>query len=399
VSAEENNTQPEQEAHTRVPNLIYDIVLPLVTSAERDCLHYIVRRTYGFADPDGGRKARDTISLEQFEHGIVSGNYLLDLGTQLSRNTIRNALSGLEKKGLVEVRFSCTNCFWEQAPDHGSPEVADSTKSPACPRCRASLSRSWALAVLTPRKLLQLLNQYDKQRREWSWDAEAKRFRFFDPGAEKARQRSQEDLQAEAIRLRNMLWCPELIDQAIEKASKHLKSGKISLRRQVNNFYKPTWELQEEFPNPALIKYALQQTIDGPVFKGEKTHSWHRYALKVAQNNKYRFPQAGDPIDDNIDVEQTLRDKELHMREILNRAAQLNGTGEHTEARALLSDILSQVQDLAPLFEDDKQVCDRALRLAFKQGNTDFVGVKVDEYAPDYYPEWNADNTQVTSAD
>jgi len=392
VADDGEEIKTEQAAHTRVPNLIYDIVLPLVSTAERDCLHYIVRHTYGFADPNGGRKERDTISLDQFEHGIVSGNYLLDLGTQLSRGTIRKALEGLREKQLVEARYSCTNCFWEQQPGQSDPPVDKQTKTPGCPRCRASLSRSWALAPLTPRKLTSLLNKYDKQKRKWVWDRESQRFRFADPVADQARERAQQDVDDELRRLKDLLWYPELVDSAADKAGAKLKSGKVSPSRRLNNFYKPVYELQEEFNNPALIKYALEQTLSSDVFRGERTHTWHRYALRVAENSRWRFRQANDTAadtDTGADKQESLRQKELAMREVLGRTAQLNGTGETAQAREMLALILSQVKDLTPLFDGDADKCEHQLRLAFKQGSTDFVGVKPDEYALDYYPDWS----------
>ena len=49
------------------------------------------------------------------------GNYLRNLGTGLSRPTIKKALEGLDEKGLVEVRYSCPHCLWE--PIRGSPDL------------------------------------------------------------------------------------------------------------------------------------------------------------------------------------------------------------------------------------------------------------------------------------
>lgn len=376
------------EAHTRVPNLIYDIVLWLVPPPERDCLLYIVRRTYGFADPNGGRKARDMISLDQFEKGITTGDYLQDLGINRSRNTIKKALQELEKKQLVDARYSCASCRWEQKPDHLPPKIDERSKAPACPRCGASLSRSYALATLTPRKLENLLNAHDPQGRKFEWDGNF--FRVADAEAAKKERRQKEDLEAEARRLRDLLWYPELVDQAIGLAASKLKSGKVTTSRQINGFYKPIWEMQEEFANPPLIKFALEQTLKSAVFKGEKTHNWHRYALAVARNNRYRFRKAGDPEPTQPqDEKQALRERELSMRELLRRAAQLNASGDTTEARALLSDILGEVKELAPLFDGDEKRCEEQLRLAFKQGSDDFVGETVDRFSPiDYYPEW-----------
>jgi hypothetical protein len=81
---------------------------------------------------------------------------------------------------------------------------------------------------------------------------------------------------------------------------------------------------------------------------------------------------------------------EKAVRELLRQAYALNKIGEFEPARALLSDILSQTKALAELFGDEEERCDRALRLAFKQGSSDFVGVQPNPYAAvDFYPEWS----------
>jgi hypothetical protein len=379
-----------RDAHTRVPNLVCDIVLPLLSGAESACLLYIIRRTYGFADPNGGRKARDTIALTQFEHGIVSGDYLLDLGTQLTRNTIKKALEGLEDKELVEVRFSCTNCLWEQESEVSAPEAADG-EAPRCPRCAATLSRSWAMAQLTPAKLVTFLNLHDKARRRWSWDSERQRFRFESAEAAKDKARSREDLEAERERLRELVWYPELVEEMIALASAQLRSGSVSLNREVSNFYKIVWELQEKYPSPPLVRYALEQTLKGPALRQPKNHRWFRYMQAVAANNVSRFsgkPAGGEAEGVQSEAEQ-LRERELKMRDLLRRAAELNGSGKLEQARALLSDILGQVEQLAPLFDGNAELCENSLREAFKQGRSDFVGVQPNPYGLDLYPEWS----------
>lgn len=388
------------DAHTRVPNLVCDVVLPLLSGPEAICLLYIVRRTYGFADPNGGRKARDTIALSQFENGIVSGDRLLDLGTQLSRNTIKKALEGLEEKELVEVRLSCTNCYWEQdlnqtgstgSTGSSGPSAATPDGSPRCPRCKATLSRSWALAPLTPRKLVDLLNRYDKSGRSWRWDKEMRKFRFESPDEARRERQRKADLEAERERLRELVWYPELVEELIALAAKQLASGSVSLGRQVTNFYKPVWELQEQHPSPPLIRYALEQTIKGPALRSAKNHRWFRYMQTVADNNVNRFNgKAPAGIGSEAETEAAaLRERELKMRDLLRRAGELNGDGKPEQARALLSDILSQAKELAPLFGGDVELCETSLREAFKQGRSDFVGIAPNPFGLDLYPEWS----------
>ena len=84
---------------TQIPNLILDLVIPLVSEAETRCLLYICRRTFGF------HKKFDSISLSQFENGIRSRmGGQLDLGTGLSRPAITGSLKNLVKAELVLVR-------------------------------------------------------------------------------------------------------------------------------------------------------------------------------------------------------------------------------------------------------------------------------------------------------
>lgn len=376
--------------HTQVPQIVADVVAPLLTPPERDCLLYIVRRTYGFAE-GAGRRARDTISVSQFEHGISSGNYLLDLGTQLSRTTIRKALESLQEKEIVEARFSCTKCFWEEGRDDAREPKSIEGEGAACPRCAATLARSWALVELTPRKVAEFLNTYDKHNRSWTWDREAKKFRWEAAEQDAERKRSQQDLREEALRLKSLLWYPNLVDQAAALAEQQLKAGsKLTLSRRINNFYKPVWDLQERFPNPPLIKFALEQTIKGPALRNPDTHRWYRYLARVIENNERRFAGGGPAPGTNAAQERAAspRARELAMRELLERAAELNDRGEREPARALLSDILAQVSELAVLFEGDKERCEFALREAFKQGATDFVSIRPNPRGVDFYPEW-----------
>lgn len=370
----------KQDPYTRVPNLIYDIVGPLLSSAERDCLFYIVRRTWGFPDANGAPKARDTIGLEQFENGISSGNTLLDLGTQLSRNTIKKALRGLEDKELVEVRYSCLHCLWEQERGADLPPSAEG-RGYKCPRCAASLSRSWALAELTPRKLNILLNERDRRGRSWSWDAEQRRFRFEKPEDEEARRKSQEDIESEISRLRELVWYPELVEEAIVEAAKPLQSGKVSLSRQLNSFWKPVWQMQEKYSSPPLVRHALEQTIRAGVIAKPRNERWFRYAETVARNAQGQF-LGGDDTREGEEYENK-------TRELLRRAAALNGSGQGEQAREILSDILALAEHLDGLFEGDRGLCENSLREAYKQGSSDFIGIEPDPYGLDFYPEWS----------
>jgi hypothetical protein len=82
---------------TPVPDVLFDVLLPKLSGAELKVLLYIIRRTTGF------KKTTDTISFTQFEKGIVTKDgRVLDSGCGLSRETISQALAGLETKGCIK---------------------------------------------------------------------------------------------------------------------------------------------------------------------------------------------------------------------------------------------------------------------------------------------------------
>lgn len=374
-----------QDPYTRVPNLVYDIIGPLLSSAERDCLFYIVRRTWGFPDANGAPKARDTIALDQFENGVTSGNTLLDLGTQLSRNTIKKALKGLEDKELVEIRYACLHCMWEQSRGQEPPEIKGKSGR-TCPRCGASLSRAWALAEFTPRKVKALLNEHDKKGRVYVWDPDERRFHFSNLEEEKAQKLSEKDIEAEIDRLRDLVWYPDLVEQAIEMASGATRSGKkITLNRQLNNFWKPVWDLQEKYPSPMVVKYALEQTLAAGVPGQPSSYRWFRYMEVVAKNAAHQ----NERREGGSDVSDEVKQAETTVRDLLSRAASLNGMDQSEGARALLSDILAMAPSLVSLFDGDEDLCEKSLREAYKQGSSDFRGIQPDQYGLDFYPEWS----------
>lgn len=86
---------------TQLPNLILDLVVPLIPESEARCLIYICRRTFGF------HKGSDRISFSQFMDGIKDrrGN-VLDYGTGLSRQAVAVGLKNLTQSGAVRVMKS-----------------------------------------------------------------------------------------------------------------------------------------------------------------------------------------------------------------------------------------------------------------------------------------------------
>lgn len=362
-----------------VAQMIEDWIKPLFAPPERDCLSYLARRVQSISS--------EAITLKQFEYGQTVGRYLRDLGCGLKRPTIKKALENLEMEGLVEAHASCSHCFWETAPGTRVPKECD------CPHCQKPLTFSWTLAQITPQKVVALLNLRDPENRSWTFDEERGLPRFERATGEKEkRRRATDDLRQEAIRLYRLLWYPKLVEEAVHLAQAQLKAGhKISIGRRINNFYRPVYELQEEYANPPLLRYALQQTLDGPALHHPDTRSWIRYLAKVCANNKANFSGEVVPSGTNAaEIEaSSLRGREMAVASLLRQAYELNRDGEIPAARALLSDILAQAKALAPLFNGDEKRADRALRLAFKQGSADILGVRPNSHSPvDYYPEW-----------
>lgn len=90
---------------TQVPNILLDEVMADLDKSELKCLLYAVRRIYGF------HKEGDFIAMSQFETGITRmDGTRLDKGTGLDRKSIRMALKGLIKKGLLSRTAWCQKC-------------------------------------------------------------------------------------------------------------------------------------------------------------------------------------------------------------------------------------------------------------------------------------------------
>lgn len=379
-----------QIAHTRVPNLLQDLVYPLLSGAEMACLSYIVRRTEGFAASKTERKQTDRISLSQFQDGIQTGDYVLDLGTGLSRNAIIGALDKLEKKRLVVVSRHCSRCLWK--PD-AQPESGAAPKEMHCGRCGRTCDRTFGLAPLSSRRMLDFLNSWDPKKRRWSFDREAMRFCI---AADHADASPPPEDGGAGEDYQQMLWYPELVARAIEMLESQMRRGKTSEAQRIKHFYQPVLELQElAAHNPAVLKHALEEAlsrrIPGQPRKTGRHVSqnwgWHRYPRAIVQRELARpanATRAGAVADaaDRHGIEEG-------VRELLGRARDLNKEGNLEAARAVLSDILAQSGAVAALFEGSKARADAHLRLAFKRGQTDFVAAREALALYDFYPDWS----------
>jgi hypothetical protein len=81
---------------TQIPNVLLDLLCPLLRESEVRVLLYLCRRTYGFQRPS------DHISLSQFVGGITRHGKPLDLGCGLGRSAVIEALAFLQRLGLVQ---------------------------------------------------------------------------------------------------------------------------------------------------------------------------------------------------------------------------------------------------------------------------------------------------------
>lgn len=381
--------------HTQVPNLVADLIVPLLSGAEVGCLLYIVRRTYGFVSADGQRKQRDRISLSQFENGIESGGYVLDLGTGLSRQTVITSLRKLEEKGLVRVDHHCARCLWE--PTDSSPDPVKG----ACPRCQKTLDRSYGMVELTPRIVTRFLNEQDPKRRRWVFDAEVRRFRVETAAPVAA--------PVEASPLSDFierLWYPELVAKVIEQLVVARKGKPMADQQIVSHVYRPVLEMQERSSrNAAALKHALEETLGRKIPQqvretknGEKVtqkvnYRWWAYAKAVLERSlaKPAFSSAssapGAPA--TADPMARARSQEQGARDLLGRARELNQAGDLEAARAVLSELLGMSEDLAPLFEGAAERADAHIRSAFKKGTRDLATAPRAAAIADYYPEWD----------
>ncbi len=64
----------------------------VLKGSEQKVLDFIIRQTFGW------KKQSDTIAISQFTDGIKKNR-----GTGLSASQVKRAISGLEKKGFIEV--------------------------------------------------------------------------------------------------------------------------------------------------------------------------------------------------------------------------------------------------------------------------------------------------------
>lgn len=83
---------------TQFPNILLDVVLPLLRPGEQAVLWYLVRRTYGF------HQGTAEVSLSEIMHGVRGEDgQRLDHGTGLSKNTALDSVRSLINRKIIEV--------------------------------------------------------------------------------------------------------------------------------------------------------------------------------------------------------------------------------------------------------------------------------------------------------
>jgi hypothetical protein len=199
--------------------------------------------------------------------------------------------------------------------------------------------------------------------------------------------------EAELERMSRLVWHKELLLRAMGLAELQLKAGRrLSVSRRLNNFVRPLVDLQARYRNPPLLKYALEQTIEGPALRQPDTRGWIKYLAKVCENNSARFTGTGAAQGTNAAVEASHSPERLrdHLHALLREAYDLNKRHETEAARTLLWRMLGAVPVLAPsLYANDADLARATLVESFKRGSgADVTGEQKGPAAfLDYLPE------------
>lgn len=370
--------------HTQVPNIIIDLIAPLLGDAEYRCLHYIVRRTFGHVDAaSGGQKVKDRISISQFTDGIKSGKYPVNLGAGLSRPSVIKALKSLEKKQLIEVTWSCSSCLW-QASSSGGQVTGTAMR---CPRCARTCDREFQLAPLSSKKVIAFLNEHHKEYHQWAFDKEVWHFYPLTEPTKNPPVDDVIDLEEYGVKL----WHRDMIDKAIAEVNATRRSP-MADRMVLRHFYQPILELQTvSEADPGALKRALETTFyDYRAHlrkRGNKPshETWHRLTRAIVLNdqglreNLRKLEQA--PADEHERIHRSITD-------LLSRAAALNEADEQEAAREVLSEALAYSDKILEQFNGSMDLADAHIKQAFKLGRTDYRAAKSLISPHDFMPEW-----------
>ena len=204
--------------------------------------------------------------------------------------------------------------------------------------------------------------------------------------------------KADAEALWEQLSCPLFVEQAIEQASQHLKTGsQFQPRTLVAYFIQPVLDLQQRYP-AQIVEKALRITVSekkmpGELRRGSWNRTWTHYAAAICEHQAPRsMQQRGPQPGSNAHAAEQAKQLACTVRDLLEQAARLNARGEQDAAHELRAEIRSHAADLASLYEGSAERADYQLRLAFKQGSAD-LHVRRNPHALDYEPDWDPDAT------
>lgn len=370
--------------------------MPHLKPGEQACLHYIIRHTYGYIHQSTGeRKTWDIIALSQFVNGIESGGQIIDFGTGMTRRAVVHSLDSLEEKDLVEKRWECLHCHWQEGQEHTLDDVPLPMGHGAqCPRCKRLCTNAYSMKPLTAKRVIAFLDAHAKGTHRWGFDTETRRFyqrpsEEHEPILQLNRQEKAAAEKEEIQRLGALLWYPELVKELIQQAATQRASGKITNGGKINIFLRPVIQLQEQYSqHPQIVKKALEACVHNRVCEKPNNNRWWRYAEVVAKNTYPTAPASSAGRTAGQATNDALQTYVAAAQQLLHRAANLNRAGEQDAARVLLSDVLAQTDHLLPVFQGDTQQTNHALRMAFKHGYSDFQHPPTTVDEVDFYPEY-----------
>lgn len=101
------------DSHTKIPNIIFDIHLPVLKESELKVLLIVFRQTVGWIDKKtGSRKTHDRISRSQFVRK-----------TGLSCKIISKAIQSLLTKGLISITDQSRNLLISSSDRKGKKKI------------------------------------------------------------------------------------------------------------------------------------------------------------------------------------------------------------------------------------------------------------------------------------
>lgn len=345
--------------------ILENLIVPTLSSSEQACINYLIRHQLSLVR-DEAPTVTTPIITKQFQEGTNVGQYVFDLGANITQATAKESLMLLTKKELVQADSYCRHCLLIQKHQD------------RCERCNKKTESAYSLPGFTKEKVKDYLNDHYEGKHAWNYDETSGNF-YVIPPLNEAKTTLETPPNYESLRaqLRNKLWFPLMVDKAVEMASSSLKGGQVGDTRVINGFYKPILEMQEEF-QPEVLKRALQQTLRKRVPAQKNSHRWWRYTRAVATNQaeETRKTVAAISAED--------------VKRILGDIRNYNIANEKAKAFERLHFLLQNVEHIRQHFAPVATV--EATRnhvlQAFKRGLTDYRAVQRYSSPYDFLPNW-----------